>query len=84
VEVNRKTIAAADVGQWTKFKITAPMNQPAATWKLEMTRSNGQKVVVDNLPMKTTNFTRLNWLGFISNGTTTSTPCMTGIKATNG
>ena len=83
VEVNRKIVATADVGQWTKFKITAPMNQPTAGWKLEMTRANGQKVVVDNLPMKHTNFTRLNWLGFISNGLTASTPCMTDIKASN-
>lgn len=83
VEVNRKIVAAADVGQWTKFKITAPMNQPTAKWKLEMTRSNGQIITIDNLPMKTTNFTRLNWLGFISNGTTVATPCMTGIKASN-
>jgi len=83
VEVNRKIVATADVGQWSKFKITAPMNQPTAGWKLEMTRSNGQKIVVDNLPMKHTNFTRLNWLGFISNGSQVSTPCMTGIKASN-
>ncbi|WP_457422350.1 right-handed parallel beta-helix repeat-containing protein [Roseateles sp. P5_E7] len=83
VQVLGTTVAAVDVGQWIKFKVTAPMGQQNAVWKLEMTRANGDKVTVNNLAMKNPKFNRLNWLGFISNGVTTSSSCLAGLKASN-
>ena len=83
IQVANKTIASVDVGQWLKFKVTAPMANPTGVWSLELTRDNGEKVTLNNLPMKHTNFKRLNWLGFISNGLTASTPCIASIKASN-
>ncbi|WP_457390634.1 right-handed parallel beta-helix repeat-containing protein [Roseateles sp. P5_E1] len=83
VQVRGTTVASVDVGQWIKFKVTAPMAQPSGVWKLEMTRTNGEKVTVNNLAMKTANFKRLNWLGFISNGVTPASSCLAGLKASN-
>jgi hypothetical protein len=59
------------------------MGQQNATWKLEITRANGDKVTVSNLAMKNPKFNRLNWLGFISNAVTSSTSCIAGLKAVN-
>lgn len=83
IQVANRTIASVDVGQWLTFKISAPMASPGAPWRLELTRANGEKVAVENLQMRHSTFTRLNWLGFISNGTLTSTPCIAGIRASN-
>ena len=83
VQVLGTTVASVDVGQWAKFKVTAPMGQQNAVWKLEITRANGEKVTINNLPMKHAKFNRLNWMGFISNASTTSTSCIAGLKASN-
>lgn len=83
VQVHGVTVASVDVGQWIKFKVSAPMGQTNATWKLEMTRANGDKVNLSGLAMKHANFSRLNWLGFISNGVTASTSCVADLKASN-
>jgi hypothetical protein len=59
------------------------MGQQNSVWRLEMTRANGERVSIGNLPMKNPKFTRLNWLGFISNGVTAATSCLTDLKASN-
>jgi hypothetical protein len=62
VQVMGTTVASVDVGQWTKFKLVSPMGQQNSVWRLEMTRANGERVSIGNLPMKNPKFTRLNWL----------------------
>jgi hypothetical protein len=83
VQVMGTTVASVDVGQWTKFKLVSPMGQQNSVWRLEMTRANGERVSIGNLPMKNPKFTRLNWLGFISTGVTAATSCLTDLKASN-
>lgn len=83
VQVNGTVVAPVDVGQWTKFKIVSPMGQQNSVWRLEITRANGEKLTVNNLQMKNPKFTRLNWLGFISNGVVAASSCLANVKASN-
>lgn len=81
VEIAGKVVATISTGEWTKFQITSLAG--SGKWKLEITRANGQKVVIDNIANKNTGWSRLNWLGFWSDAAVTSTPCIAGLKASN-
>lgn len=81
IQIDGKPTTSINVGEWTKFQITSLAG--SGKWKLEVTRANGQKVVLDNIPNKSTGWSRLNWLGFWSDAAVVSKPCIAGLTASN-
>lgn len=83
VVVNGKIIAAAPAGQWLTFRITAPVTDPLGSWSLDVIDAAGTKKTFSNLKYASAGWTKLIWMGFMSNATTTSTACLGGMKVTS-
>lgn len=84
VDIGGTIVAPMTVGVLTKFKITTSLGlNSTGKWKLEITRAGGSTTVVDNLVFKNEGWRKLHWLGFVSDASTTSKPCLASLKATN-
>lgn len=83
VVVKGKVVAPAPSGQWLTFRVTSPVDNPSGTWNLEVTNAGGAKTAVANLQFASSGWTKLIWMGFTSNATTTSTACLGAVRITS-
>jgi Right handed beta helix region len=83
VSVGGKIVAPVTVGQWMKFSITARLATPASTWSLQVTDATGKTTTVSNLAFASAGWGSLNWWGFISNASTSTSFCLHSVSATN-
>jgi len=83
VAVGGKVVAPASVGQWMRIRVTSPLGTPGARWQLEVRDGSGKVSTVPNLPPVSPAWRDLNWIGFISNATVTSSLCVAEISVTS-
>lgn len=83
IEVAGKVVAPAPVGTWINVKITAPLGSTAGLWTLAVSNGTATPMVVGTYPNQSAGWNRLNWLGFMANGTAASSTCLGYIKAIN-
>jgi hypothetical protein len=79
-----RVLAPAPVGQWLTFRVTAKVDDPNATWKLEVIQNaTGARTTVDNLAFNSVGWKNLVWMGFMSDATTTSRACLGSLRLTS-
>ena len=76
-------VAPVTVGQWMKFKVTAPLAGSGSTWTLQITDGNGIVTTRSGLAFVSSAWVSLNWWGFISNARVATSFCLASVKATN-
>ncbi len=55
-------------GQWVRYEVTATLGQEATgTWSLKVTPAGGETKTFRDLPFRSKDFRRADWMGFISN-----------------
>ena len=83
VEVAGKVVALAPVGQWLTFTVTAGLGTAAGTWRLDVKNAAGAITTVNNLPVKSSSWKQLNWLGMVSDASVASSACLGYVIADN-
>lgn len=83
VKVGSTIVAPVTIGQWMKFVVTTPLGGAGTTWSLVITDGLNRRTAVNNLPFVSAGFSKLNWWGFISHATVSSSFCLASVKATN-
>ncbi len=70
VTADRKKLASVPHGQWTRFEIACGLGEQASgTWCLTVTPAGGAPQKFEGLPLRSKDFKRLQWFGFISMAT---------------
>lgn len=67
VTAGGKKIASLPSGQWARFEIVCALGEGSTgTWSLTVTPAGGPPVTQAELPLRSKEFKRLQWFGFIS------------------
>ena len=69
--------------EWTHLEITAPLGPDSGTWTLTVTLPNQPPRTWASFKNSSAAFTKLNWLGFISNATTQTTLYLDNLEIAN-
>ena len=83
VTVSGKVVAPVTVGQWTQIRLTVPLGQPGAPWKLDVSDAGGKLTSTSILPAVSQRWRDLNALLFISDAGVVSQACLAGLKVAN-
>lgn len=82
IEVNGQLLTTVRPGEWIALSVTSPVATPGGTWTLAVQDSAGARTF-PALPFKTPGWHRLEWIGFISDATTTAQTCLAQINVRN-
>ena len=82
IYVKGKRLTATPIGSWFTLRVISQVANGSATWTLEVVTSSGTQTY-SNLAFGTAGWTKLTWVGLISNSAQSSTACFSTIKVTN-
>jgi hypothetical protein len=78
-----KPIGKIPVRGWNSFKIQAPLGTAAGQWELDITDTIGKTSHYSDLKNMSATWHELQWLGFISEATTSSEFCLDRLKVSH-
>ncbi|MBK6854879.1 MAG: right-handed parallel beta-helix repeat-containing protein [Burkholderiales bacterium] len=83
--VGGKAVATIKAGSWYTVKIVAQTGVAGGTWSLTVTDSSKKPVTVSvtKLPMVSSTWKELNWIGYVSDAVTTSNTCLASMSVSS-
>lgn len=82
IYVKGKRVGPAPIGSWFTVRVISEVANSSATWTLQVVTSAGTQTYT-GLAFGTTGWSKLTWVGLISNSAKSSTACFSTIKVTN-
>jgi hypothetical protein len=83
VQVMGRRLAPAPAGRWLSVEVESPLGGAPAPWQVRVTNDQGQVVDSGPLPPRSAGWQRLEWLGFIADGTQAGVACIARVEAEN-
>jgi hypothetical protein len=83
VQVGGRRVADAPPGRWLRVEVQSPLGGAPAPWQVRVTDDQGQVHDSGPLPPRTAGWQRLDWLGFIADGTGPGVACIAQVEAVN-
>ncbi len=81
VKAGGRVVAKPRPGEWLGVTITAPLGGGApGRWQLELREGGGQPRRFDDLPFGSPGWSRLSWIGFISNAQVETSLCLADLR----
>ena len=82
IYVKGKRLGPTPIGSWFTVSVISEVANSSATWTLQVVTSTGTQTY-NGLAFGTTGWSKLSWVGLISNSAKSSTACFSTIKVIN-
>ncbi len=83
VQAGGRRIAPAPAGRWLQVQVDSPLGGAPAPWQVRVTDDQGRVHDSGPLPPRSPGWQRLEWLGFIADGTVPGVACIADVRAEN-
>jgi hypothetical protein len=83
VQAGGRRIAPVEAGRWLQVEVTSALGGAPSTWQVQVTDDQGRVHDSGPLPPRSAGWQRLEWLGFIADGTAAGVACIAQIEAEN-